>query len=243
MRNIFFILVLAVFSACQSTKIKNDRFKVSSSNPELGSIGQSKSLFDLQNDFEVRTLPKLENNIRLAIEVIPFNKRLNHFYKAKTKYNQNQSKIHYADSLQTKPELVTIRFLDVIGFITELNATHNASVFRMLLDTQKSKIISSVAVNLSPVEITKIKKADTYYLTNPQDNKYNFLLYKLGKKTDTISVNPEAIVAYRWSKLCWAVTEKGNWYIADMIEGGNSCKGNTMTRIKKKRKSKNLSDM
>lgn len=242
MKNSLFILLL-VFSACQSTKIKNDRYKVSSASPEIGSSGQSKSLFGLQNDFEVRTLPKLENNIRLAIEVVPFNKRLNHFYKAKTKFNQNQSKLTYIDSLPTKPELVTIQLLDITGFTNELNAAYNASVFRLLFDTQNSKIISSVAVSLSPEEITKIRQADTYYLTNPQDNKYTFSLYKLGKKTETITVNPETIVAYRWSKLCWAVSEKGQWYIADMIEGANRCKGNTKSRIKEKSKSKSLFDM
>ncbi|RTY77503.1 hypothetical protein EKL97_15275 [Flavobacterium sp. LS1P28] len=243
MKNSFFIVLLVVFSACQSTKIKNDRYKVSSASPELGSIGQSKSLFGLQNDFKVRTLPKLENNIRLSIEVVPFNKRLNHFYKAKTKFNQNQSKLTYIDSLTTKPELTTIRLLDVMGFVSELNADYNTSVFRLLFDTQNSKIISSVAVNLSPEEITKIRQADTYYLINPQDNKYTLSLYKLGKKTDMITINPETIVAFRWSKLCWAISEKGEWYIADMIEGENSCKGNTKSKIKEKSKSKSLFDM
>lgn len=243
MRNSFFILLIVFFSACQSTKIKNGRYTVSSISPEIGSIGQSKSLFDLQNDFEVRTLPKLENNIRLAIEVVPFNKRLNHFYKAKTKFNQNQSKLTYIDSLPVKPELVTIRLLDVTGFVTELNSAYNASAFRLLFDTKNSKIISRVAVSLSPEEIIKIRQADTYYLTNPQDNKYIFSLYKSGKKIETITVNPETIVAYRWSKLCWAVSEKGQWYIADMIEGANSCKGSTKSRIKEKSKSKSLFDM
>lgn len=243
MRKNIFIILIVLCSACQSTKIKKERYKVSTLSPEIGSVGQSKSLFGFQNDFKVRTLPKLENNIRLAIEIVPFNKRLNHFYKAKTKFNQNQSKLIYIDSLPTKPELTTIRLLDVTGFVSELNADYNASVFRLLFDTQNSKIISSVAVNLSPEEITKIRQADTYYLINPQDNKYTLSLYKLGKKTDTITVNPETIVAFRWSKLCWAVSEKGKWYIADMIEGENSCKGNTKSRIKEKSKSKSLFDM
>lgn len=243
MKKNIFILLLVVFSACQSTKIKNDRYKISPVSPELGSVGQSKSIFDLQNDFEVRTLPNIENNIRVAIEVVPFSRRLNHFYIAKTKFNQNQSKVTFIDSLPTKPELVTIRLLDVNGFVNELNADYNAPVFRLLFDTRNSKIISSVAVSLSIEEITKIRQADTYYLTNPQDNKYTISLYKLGKKTETITVNPETLVAYRWSEFCWAVSEKGHWYIADMIEEGNSCKGNTKSRIKEKRKSKSLFDM
>lgn len=243
MRNSFFILLLVVFSACQSTKIKDNRYKVSSAAPELGSIGQSKSLFDLQNNFEVRTLAKLENNIRVSIEVIPFNKRLNHFYKAKEEFNQNQSKVNYIDSLPTKPELVTIRLLDVAGFTNELNAAYNAPVFRLLFDTQDSEIVSSIAATLSPEEITKIRQSDTYYLNNFQDKKYVLSLYKLGKKTDVLDIKPENIVAYRLSTFCWALSERGQWHIADLIEGGNSCKGNTRSRIKEKKKSKSLFDM
>ncbi|MFV5703090.1 hypothetical protein ACM55F_14555 [Flavobacterium sp. XS2P12] len=243
MRKSFFIMLLFVFSACQSTKIKNDRYRISPTTPELGSIGQSKSLFDLQNDFEVRTLPKLENNIRVAIEVIPFNKRLDHFYKVKEKFNQNQSKVTYIDSLPSKPELVTIRLLDVTGFIVELNADYNATVSRLLFDTQNSKIISSVAVRLTTEEITKIRQADTYYLTNSQEKKYILSLYKLGKKTEIVNIIPEAILAYRLSTFCWAVSQKGEWYIADMVDGNKSCKGNTKSRINKKKKTRNLFDM
>jgi hypothetical protein len=240
MKNSFFILLLLVFSACQSTKIKKERYKVSPTTPELGSIGQSKSLFDLQNDFKVKTLPKLENNIRVAVELIPFNKRLNKIYVAKAKFNQNQSKVTYIDSLPSKPELVTIRLLDVTGFVKELNADYNNDVFRLLNDTQNSKVISSVAISLPTEDIAKIRRADSYYLTNSQDTKYILSLYKLGKKTETIDLNSGTVVSYRLSSFCWAATERGKWYIADMTEGTSRCKGNTESRINEKKKSKNL---
>ena len=170
-------------------------------------------------------------------------KKLNDFYKAKEKFNQNQSKVAYIDSLPTKPELITIKLLDVAGFVNELNAAYNATVFRLLFDTQNSEIVSSVAVSLSPEEIAKIRQSDTYYLTNSQDNKYTISLYKSEKKTDAMAINPESIVAYQLSKLCWAISEKGQWYIADMIQGANSCKGKTKSKIKEKKKIKSLFDM
>lgn len=243
MKKSFFILLLVVFSGCQSTRIKNDSYKVSSRSPELGSIGQSKSLFDLQNDFEGRTLPKLENKIRVAIEVVPFNKKLNKIYKDKAKFNQNQSKMVYVDSLPTKPELITIRLQDVTGVVKELNTPYNAPVFKLLVDTQKYKMVSGLAVSLTADEIGKIRQADTYYLTNPQDNKYIIALYKSGKKTNTIDINTETILAYQLSSFCWAITEKGTWYIADMVEGNTGCKGKTYSKIKKKEKAKQLFDM
>lgn len=243
MKNSFFVLLLVVFASCQSTQIKNERYKVAPSSPELGSIGQSKSLFNLKNEFEERTLPKLENKIRVAIEVVPFNKKLNKIYTAKAKFNQNQSKINYVDSLPTKPELVTLRLQDVTRIVEELNAPHNASVFRLLVDTQKYKMVSAVAVSLNAEELSKIRQADTYYLTNSQENKYDINLYKLGKKTSTIAINSESVLGYQLSSFCWGISDKGNWYIADMIQGSSNCKGKTYSKIKKKKKAKQLFDM
>lgn len=240
MKNSFFILLLVVVSACQSTLIKNDNYKISPSTTELGSIGQSKSLFNLQNDFDARTLPKLENKIRVDVDLIPFNKRLNKIYATKAKFNQNQSKVTYIDSLPSKPELVTIRLLDISGLVNELNADYNLNVFRLLNDTQNSEIISSVAVCLPTEDIAKIRLADTYYLTNSQDAKYSLCLYKLGKKTETIDLDSGTVIGYRLSGFCWGTSERGKWYIADITEGNNRCKGNTEPRINEKKKSKNL---
>lgn len=240
MKNSFSTLLLLVFSACQSTLIKNDRYKISPTTTELGSIGQSKSVLNLQNDFDARTLPKLENKIRVSVEPIPFNKRLNKIYTTKAKFNQNQSKVTYIDSLPSKPELVKIRLLDVTGFVKELNADYNADVFKLLNDTQNLKIISSVALYLSADEIAKIRLADTYYLTNYQDTKYALSLYKLGKKTETIDLNSGTVIGYRLSRFCWSAAERGKWYIADMTESRSRCKGNTESRISEKKKSKNL---
>jgi hypothetical protein len=240
MKNSFFIILLLVFSACQSTLIKSDRYKVSPTTTELGSIGRSKSLFNLQNDFEARTFPRLENKIRVAVELIPFNKRLNKIYVTKAKFNQNQSKVTYIDSLPSKPELVSIRLLDVTGFVKELNADYNNDAFRLLNDTQNSKIISRIVICLPTDDIAKIRLADSYYLTNSSDAKYSLSLYKVGKKTTMLDLNSGTVVAYRLSHFCWGATERGKRYIADITEGNTHCKGNTESRINEKKKSKNL---
>jgi hypothetical protein len=243
MRNIFFLLLSVFFFACQSTKIKNDTYKVSDTAPELGSIGQSKLGSKANNEFEVRTLPKLENNIRIDIEVVPFNRKLYRIYKAKAKYNQDQSNVTYVDSLPKKPELVTIRLLDVVRFVNELNADYNKDVLRFVTNTQNSEVVTSLAFCFSVGEINKIKQADTFYLTNYQDSKYAISLYKLGKKTDTLFINSLNIVAYRLSKFCWGATERGEWYIADIIGENNSCNGITKKKISKKEKQESLFDM
>lgn len=244
MKNIFFILLfVVVFTSCQSVLIKNERFKVAPTSPELGSIGQSKSLFYLLNKFEERTVPQLDNKIRVTIEVVPYTKRLNRIYQTKAKYNQKQSLIHYVDSLPVKPEVVTIQLQDVTGMVNEINAPQNATVFRLLKDVPNYKMVYGIAVALSETEISKIREADSYYLTNSQDNKYEVALYKQGKKLSIISIHPTTILGYQTSSFCWGMTPKGDWYIADMKEGISACKGKTYSKIKKKKKSKALFDM
>jgi hypothetical protein len=80
-------------------------------------------------------------------------------------------------------------------------------------------------------------------LTNYQDSKYAISLYKLGKKTDTLFINSLNIVAYRLSKFCWGVTERNEWYIADIIEESSKCNGITKKQITAKEKQQSLFDM
>lgn len=242
MKNVFLLSILLTFLSCQSTKIKKETYKVSTSVPELGAIGESVSSFN-QNTFDSRTLAKLENNIRVEIDIVPFNLKLDRIYKSKAKYNQSQSKIVFIDSLSVKPELVTIKILDVTGFVNELNATYNSDVFKLLTDTNESKIVSSLALNLSIDDLAKIRQADSYYLINLQERKYTIGLYKSGKKTDILEINPQAILAYQVSSFCWAISERGQWYIADMVKENKNCRGNTKSKINKKKKNESLFDM
>ncbi|MDL2145184.1 hypothetical protein QQY79_21875 [Flavobacterium tructae] len=235
-------LAILICTACQTTKIKNEEYKFSSSIVEIGSIGESKLSYN-QNIFETKAFPKLQNNIRLEIGVVPYNKKLDKIYKSKAKYNQNQTKVAFIDSLPIKPELVTIKILDVAGFVHEINSDYNTEILNLLVNTESSKIISSVAVSLSADEITKIRQADAYYLINNLHKKYSIALFKLGKKVDTIDINSETIVAYQVSSFCWSVSEKGKWYVADIVGEYSSCKGVTEKRITPKKKNKSLFDL
>jgi len=236
------VLIIIFCTACQTTKIKNDNFKFSSSVVELGSIGTSKLSYNL-NTFEPKGLPKLENNIRVEIGIVPYNRKLNKIYKSKAKYNQNQTKVAFIDSLPIKPELVTIKILDVAGLVEEINAEYNSNILKLLTDTQNLKIISSLAVSLPVEEITKIRQSDAYYLINNQYKKYTIALYKAGKKTDIIDINPETIVAYQVSSFCWVKSVKGTWNVADIVNENNSCSGITKRKINEKKNTEDLFDM
>ena len=238
MRNNIFLGLLLVLSACQTAKIKNDTYKVSATAVELGSIGEAKSLLNLQNDFKIRTLPKLENEIRLSIDIVPFNKKLARIYDSKSTFNQGQSKIDYVDSIPVKPELAIVKILDVTGFVGELNAVYNKDVSELLFNTRKLQIVSSILIVFSNEDLNKIRQADAYYLNNNQDRKYTISLYKQGKKTETLDTATGTIIGQKFNKFCWSEGLKGKLYIADMTD--DYCSGATKPRPKKRKISKNL---
>ena len=243
MKNFILLLFLIAVTSCQTAKIKNSTYKISITNVELGSIGQDKKSLDLKNDFEYKAIAKLENKIRLSIEIIPFDKKLNKIYQNKKKFNQNLSAIKYVDSIAKNPELAVIKFMDIAGFVGELNAEYNKEVFSLIRETKEPKVVSSIAVAFSSEDLIKIRQADAYYLINNQEKRYTIQLYKQGKKTETIDVNLATVISYRVSSFCWTTNERGTWYVADLAEGASTCKGNTSTQIKEKEEVKNLYKM
>jgi hypothetical protein len=243
MKSVFFVVLVVVFTACQTIKIKEDTYKISTTSPELGSIGEYSAGFQGQSDFQTRTLPVLENKIRLSIEMVPYNKKLNKVYQSKTKYNQNQVKLAYIDSLPSKPEITILKILDITGLVTELNASYNTAAYKVINDLEKSEIVTSVAVQFSAAEMAKIRQADACYLTNNQEKKYSVSLYKLGKKIENIEINSENIVAYQVGKFCWSEDTRAKWTIADIVSSGSSCKGRTSRKVQEKKKEDNLFKM
>lgn len=239
MKKYILLVLIAGLTSCQTINIKDKTYKVSNATTEIASIGLSKSLY-LKNDFSIHALPVLENKIRVDISILPFNKKLNKFYLQKAKYNQNQAKIQYIDSLDTKPEMVTLSIMDMSGYINEINSDNNKEVLTYLKDTKKAKLITGIATTLSNENIAKLKQADTYYLTNTQDRKYTLVLYKANKKTETIDLQSGVVIAYELGKCCWAINKKHNWYLADIVKDCKSCKGNTYSKIKEDKQNESL---
>jgi hypothetical protein len=237
-KNIIWLVFLA--TACQTVTIKQEKYSVSESPATLGSIGQSRSMMGLKNDFDARTLPALHNKIRLTVEIVPFTKSLNKIYTKKARYHQSLPTNNYIDSLAQKPELVTFKIFDVSTYIGELNAEYNDQILQLLADTKKCTIISSIAVNLSKEDLDKLRLADTYYLVNEQDKKYTVALFKQGKKIESIDLDTATVIAYRLGTFCWALNDRGKSYVADIAEQGRGCNGKTDSRITEKQKAKNL---
>lgn len=236
MKNIIYLLLINIIFiiSCQTTKIKNQEYKISPATIELGNIGTATSINNTMNDFSARSFPKIENKIRLDIQILPFNNKINKIYLSKTKVNQLPTNIKYVDSLPKKPEFVTVTIMGITTLTEEINASYNKNIFNYLKDNDKASIITSVALALSDEDLNKLKLADTYYLINDQDAKYTVALYKQGKKMDILNLNQGIVLAYTIGKFCWSISDRQQWYIADIVKNNKSCKGNTYSKMKKK---------
>lgn len=235
MKNIIYLLLInIIIVSCQTTKIKNQEYKISPATIELGNIGTATSINNTMNDFSARSFPKIENKIRLDIQILPFNDKINKIYLSKTKVNQLPTNIKYVDSLPKKPEFVTVTIMEITALTEEINASYNKNIFNYLKDNDKASIITSVALVLSDEDLNKLKQADTYYLMNDQDAKYTVALYKQGKKMDILNLNQGIVLAYTIGKFCWSISDRQQWYIADIVKNDKSCKGNTLSKMKKK---------
>jgi hypothetical protein len=233
MKNLI-LLLLVLATGCQTTKIKNTEYKISDATTELGSIGHATSYNNISNDYTIHAIPVLENKIRLDVQVLPFNKDINEIYLSKQKNSPTAIKIDYVDSLPQKPRFVTISIMDINAFAGELNAPHNKGIFTYLKDAKKAVVITSLALVLPEAELAKIKLSDTAYLICTKDKKCTIALYSQGKKTDVLDISKGTVLAYTLGKFCWAVNDKAQPYIGDIVKDDKACKGNTSKKIKEK---------
>lgn len=228
------VLLLFITVGCQTASIKNKKYKTSLATTELGSIGKSTSMYNTNNNFTTHSFPVLQNKIRLDVQILPLNKKINKIYTDKASLNPAAPKITYVDSLAVKPEYVTLNISDLTGFATELNAEYNKTALTYLEDTNEAVMVTAIAMVLPVEDIAKIKQADAFYLLNNQEKKYTLVLYKAGKKTDNIEFQQGTVLAYALGKFCWAVNDRQQWYIGDIVEDTKGCRGKTRKKIKDK---------
>lgn len=230
------LILLIIITGCQTTKIRGEKYKVSRATTELGSIGQARSFYNLDNGFSVNTLPVLENRIRLDVHLLPFSDGLTSVFNAKQGKNDGlQRSMTEKDSLSLKSEFVEFSIMDITGFAAELNAPYNKAAASLIKDNKKISVVSGVAVVLPAEAVALIREADTYYLVNSMDKKYTVSVYSKGKKTGTVDLGSGVTLAYTIGKFCWSPDDRGGWYIADIVKDSRACKGNTSSRIREEK--------
>lgn len=231
----YLLVLFVIFSACNTVKVKNDSYKVTNETVDFLAVGKSKKSYNQQNHFESFGFPKLEDKIKLYVEVLPYTKALNKIYVSKKEFNQNQLKSTYIDSVEVKPEVLLVSIADKAALVIAINNKDNSSLRDYIQTTEKASIVTYFVLNANKLTLDKIKQADSYYLVQTNDAKYEIALYINNKKTETLTISSEDVLAYQTNDFCWMENAKGKWIIGDLVDEGTSCNGKTYKKVQPKK--------
>lgn len=231
----FYIFCVLILFSCNTVKVKNDSYKITNETVDFLAIGESTTSLNQQNHFESFGFPKLEDKIKLYAEVLPYTKALNKIYVSKKEFYQNQSKSTYADSLEVKPEVLHISIADKVALVTAINSQNNIFLREFIQTTEKASIITDFVLNANKLTLEKIKQADSYYLVQTNDAKYEIALYLNNKKSETLTISSKDVLAYQTNDFCWMENAKGKWIIGDLVDEGTSCNGKTYKKVQHKK--------
>lgn len=231
----FYIFCVLILFSCNSVKVKNNPYKITNESIDFLAIGESTTSLSRQNHFESFGFPKLEDKIKLYIEVLPYTKELNKIYVSKKEFNQNQLKSTYVDSVEVKPEVLLISIADKAALVSAINSQDNTSLREYIHTTEKASIVTDFVLNANNLTLDKIKQADNYYLVQTNDAKYEIALFVNNKKTETLTISSKDFLAYQTNNFCWMENAKGKWIIGDLVDEGTSCKGKTYKKVQPKK--------
>ncbi|QKX04091.1 hypothetical protein HN014_03930 [Aquimarina sp. TRL1] len=196
-----------------------------SKNPvALGVIGLHKEGV-YSSGFQISTIPEYKKLIRANSTSVDFNKTtFNTYLKAD---RNNSQEIKYVDSLESKPQFLTLEILDRVGTIAELQQDYNTQTFTYLKSHKEAAIVTSVSLALPKALIQEINNAEAIFLSNHSYKQYQISLVKEGKLYKTIDFAEATIFAYELSFFCWGENDKKQINMVGIIDEKASCSKNT----------------
>lgn len=232
MRLLTILLMLCVLAGCQTAKVNDTAYLVSGSTAELGSIGVATGRMGLSNAFSTRAFPILQSGVRLDVKPAASDKKMHELYLKKA--GLSPIAVHNSDSIAEKQQFFTVSVLDKAGYVNEINNPQNSEVVKLVSHIKEVSIVTGLALVFSPDNTALLKEADAFYLVSVQGKKYGMALFKEGKKIGLIDLSREIVLGYTLDKFCWALSDRNQWYIADMIGQDDKCLGNTEKKIREK---------
>lgn len=227
-----YIFCVLILMACNTVRVKNDSYKFSDEAIDFLAIGENRISLDQRYHFESFGFPKIDDKIKLYVEILPYTKKLNKVYIAKEKHNQALLSSKYIDSLKIKPDVLCISIADKSLLVSLLNNQNNKELRDYIQRTQKQvSIITSFVLSVDKATIEKVKQADSYYLEQVNDSKYEVALFINNKKKETIHIPFQNVIAYQTNNFCWVENTKGNWLIGYLVEGDSTCDGDSYKKI------------
>ncbi|MHA7057058.1 hypothetical protein ACWGOQ_0007555 [Aquimarina sp. M1] len=225
------VISVICFAGCRSISVNKSAMHTATTTPvAIGVIGIHENHMRTTN-FQVTAIPIYKKGIRVGITATGFNKTTyNAYLEASTNDNQ---KIVYIDSLETKPEFLKIELIDWVTIIAELQQEYNQQTIAYLKRQADAEIISSVSIAVSQQTITDIQKAEAVFLVNENYKQYGLALVKDGKTYKTIDFADTTIFGYRLSYFCWGENDKRRAALFDIVDENDNCPKHTYKNAEK----------
>ncbi len=235
---IVILLLVGVLFSCKTVQVNQQSQKITKAIVELGSIG--KVNYKLATDrFKLTTLPTYKQKIRVAANIVAFNKTTFNTYAQAAKQQNQKISITYIDSVANKPGYANLQILDKVQLLNALNAEHNIELNTYLQNVKNNEIIKGVSAYFNSIDLSNLSQADEIYLVNNKPKKYNLELIKNGKPFATIDMANGVTFAYNTASFCWK-KERGQISIVNLISGNESCAKDTYRNVSRLNKKADL---
>ncbi|GAA4276409.1 hypothetical protein [Aquimarina mytili] len=210
--------------SCQSIKINRTSMHTSVTNPiALGVIGiQKKDV--LSSDYRVSAIPEYKEKIRVGVTASEFTTTTFDAYQKVSKDNAQQ--IKYVDSLESKPRFVTLKLLDRVATLSELQKEYNTTTISYLKSQKEATIVTSVSLALPTGMVEEIIASEAVFLSNSGYKQYHLSLINGGKVSKKISFDRTTIFGYELSFFCWSENDRKQIVLANIIDEKTSCSKN-----------------
>ena len=232
------LLLLFVTLSCKSVQINDLSQRSTTSVVELGTLGVETKKLET-TIFQTNILPNYQNPLRVSVSLLPFTEKTFEVYTEAAQKQNQEIKMAYLDSVENKPGYVGLKLLDKVSLANELNSPHNKGVNAYLQNSTNIKMVTTVAAYFNKADLNNLGLAEEVYLVNKKSQKYSLELVKNGSVFTSIDIARGLTFAYSTASLCWK-KERGSIFIANIIEGNQSCAKGTHRNISRLEKRQNL---
>lgn len=214
MRKILFIIPLLFLSCSVFQKSNTDMKEIPKNkstsalhtlDAEIGVIGSFQSNL-ISKEFQTNAFPVIDQKVRVSAIVKKFDKST----------LKQLKKVLFLDSLNTPDKYITLKILDKVTLIGELNASYNKSVLGYLKNVEKTFFVTSVSSVFTNKILIRLSKAEEVYLISNTNNDFVLDLYNNEESIETIHLSKGVVFDYKTSGFCWSENIKYDIIITDI---------------------------
>ncbi len=219
------ILVLSVITLYSCSILYNDQsaYTKTINTVELGKIGSVHKSFGKAKQFIPQGTPILEENVRVHLAKLPFNKYTIKKYNVHVRRVMADHTINYVDSIAEKPKFFTAVISDKIKMVSILNQEKNTAIVDYLKLKNKHVMVSEISFTVTKELEQSLTGVEEVFLYQDGPQKLGLSFFKMGKKVKEVDFSEIAIFDYKTSGFCWMLNKRMEPYIGMLTRAGEEC--------------------